>query len=495
MFCNHCGRTLKQGDTVCPKCGAQLGESKIKGGYTSAQSRFEAGAKPKDDQLHESYTKTTFMASEKPEGDDVYTRTTYRPVLGDAPEAGTPETEQLADGMADESAPESVEAAAPEGETPDVTADVDILVHHQDKQIGIEGIDPEVEAFVKRLNEKKQKGKLPFFGLIKRVDETSADEETEEDDGFVEEPQLTEIDDDSAEERVRPPRNIGRIALMAVGSLVILLLLAGGFLIISSKMAPKSPIAGVTKELYDAGLPLISAHVTDDYRREMIALYQQDMADSTKASQAFQDKFTADENEIKALLPASPKENDQLFVNTLLAIQKSIEDATTMDAIARGDTTIDALGSISDEAWAVVTNAMKKLKKAADPRELQGICDDMSLTPIESAAPIEQTQPDVQATTTPDVYKTLKKGDTNSAAVKRMQNRLYELGYLVGKADGDFGTATQTAIKLFQETVGMTGDGVATPEVQQALFSADAPKRELTGNEDLIVPGEPDVQP
>ena len=56
-----------------------------------------------------------------------------------------------------------------------------------------------------------------------------------------------------------------------------------------------------------------------------------------------------------------------------------------------------------------------------------------------------------------------------------MQRRLIELGYLDNGADGDFGPKTTAAVKAFQEAAGLTADGVATPEVLDALYADDAP--------------------
>lgn len=70
---------------------------------------------------------------------------------------------------------------------------------------------------------------------------------------------------------------------------------------------------------------------------------------------------------------------------------------------------------------------------------------------------------------------TLEQGDSGDA-VKALQKRLIELGYMSGTADGDFGSATKAAVKLFQKQAGLTVDGVAGPGTQSALFSSNAPK-------------------
>ena len=70
---------------------------------------------------------------------------------------------------------------------------------------------------------------------------------------------------------------------------------------------------------------------------------------------------------------------------------------------------------------------------------------------------------------------TLEQGDTGDA-VKQLQKRLIDLGYLKGTADGDYGSATKAAVKLFQKQAGMTVDGVAGTATQTAIYSSSAKK-------------------
>ena len=66
------------------------------------------------------------------------------------------------------------------------------------------------------------------------------------------------------------------------------------------------------------------------------------------------------------------------------------------------------------------------------------------------------TQAPVTPTPTP---KSLQRGFTGSDAVRAVQKRLKELGYYKGSADGDFGPATEQAVKDFQKANGLTADG------------------------------------
>lgn len=67
------------------------------------------------------------------------------------------------------------------------------------------------------------------------------------------------------------------------------------------------------------------------------------------------------------------------------------------------------------------------------------------------------------------VYPTLQKGLRNDD-VRTMQERLIELKYLDGKADGDFGKKTEDAVKAAQEAFGMEANGIADNAFQQKLY-------------------------
>ena len=80
-------------------------------------------------------------------------------------------------------------------------------------------------------------------------------------------------------------------------------------------------------------------------------------------------------------------------------------------------------------------------------------------------------------------YTLLKEND-NYPTVQQLQSRLVELGYL----DSDepttvYNAATTVAVSLFQRTINVSMDGVATSELQESLFSADAMPYEIKLND------------
>ncbi len=81
-------------------------------------------------------------------------------------------------------------------------------------------------------------------------------------------------------------------------------------------------------------------------------------------------------------------------------------------------------------------------------------------------------------------YETLEKG-MKGEAVKNMQARLIELGYLAGTPDGVFGTDTAEAVYHFQKKNGLVRDSIAGEDTLRILYSASAVANKA---ETVIVP-------
>jgi peptidoglycan hydrolase-like protein with peptidoglycan-binding domain len=64
--------------------------------------------------------------------------------------------------------------------------------------------------------------------------------------------------------------------------------------------------------------------------------------------------------------------------------------------------------------------------------------------------------------------------ENGSNDVKRLQNRLSELGYFFGDVDGKFGAETANAVKYFQTVNGLTANGVADFRMIDYIYSEDA---------------------
>ncbi len=71
-------------------------------------------------------------------------------------------------------------------------------------------------------------------------------------------------------------------------------------------------------------------------------------------------------------------------------------------------------------------------------------------------------------------YIELKSGDSGEGVIA-LQERLVELGYPVGKADGNYGSKTTNSIKAMQILAGLAVTGVADQDTQAVLWEFDAP--------------------
>lgn len=101
----------------------------------------------------------------------------------------------------------------------------------------------------------------------------------------------------------------------------------------------------------------------------------------------------------------------------------------------------------------------------------------VSQAPGASAAPVTAPpsaapSPEPKPTITPNAaYRNIELND-RGASVRKMQERLIELGYLTGEADGAFGRQTYRALRAFQEANGLTVDGVAGQRTQTILYES-----------------------
>ena len=109
-----------------------------------------------------------------------------------------------------------------------------------------------------------------------------------------------------------------------------------------------------------------------------------------------------------------------------------------------------------------------------------GIADEATLLAISNSLNSPTSYPDIEPTvysqpavTSDKSYITLQKG-SRGHDVMVLQMRLIQLGYLNGKADGSFGKQTAKALSAYQSANHHKADGIATPAVQAALFSASA---------------------
>ena len=99
-------------------------------------------------------------------------------------------------------------------------------------------------------------------------------------------------------------------------------------------------------------------------------------------------------------------------------------------------------------------------------------------TPVPTATPGPEAAatPTATAAAANDavLWPTMRKNDSGQN-VAQLQEVLIQLGYLAsGSADGNYGAATEKAVKAFQKANGLTQDGTAGPATQKALYSGKA---------------------
>lgn len=97
-------------------------------------------------------------------------------------------------------------------------------------------------------------------------------------------------------------------------------------------------------------------------------------------------------------------------------------------------------------------------------------------TPTTTPTGPAATTPTTPATTTPTSGAlptgiVLKRG-MSGTDVKALQAALTKVGFTPGAADGDFGAATEQAVKAFQQAKGLQVDGIAGPKTLAAINTA-----------------------
>lgn len=109
---------------------------------------------------------------------------------------------------------------------------------------------------------------------------------------------------------------------------------------------------------------------------------------------------------------------------------------------------------------------LREIRKSAEEAIAQIQAPVPSETPV-PGAPTPSPTPDM----TP--YEDLQNGSRGDE-VKRLQQKLMDLGYLRGSADGVFGNKTAEAVRAFQQAQGLSATGVADAATQRALYALES---------------------
>jgi len=127
-------------------------------------------------------------------------------------------------------------------------------------------------------------------------------------------------------------------------------------------------------------------------------------------------------------------------------------------------------GRFSEETTMAVTQFQMNNGLTAD-----GIAGRGTQSKLESgtAIPAGGIAQEEEMPSQPATLSTLRRGD-KSAEVMVLQQYLLSLGYLSDQPDGQFGSGTERAVKLFQEANGLTADGVAGKGTLSILYGGNA---------------------
>ena len=152
------------------------------------------------------------------------------------------------------------------------------------------------------------------------------------------------------------------------------------------------------------------------------------------------------------------------------------------DGVKNLQTALKQLGFYAggvDGKYGYVTQKSVKNFQAAYGLSADGVAGNATQTKLEALTGIEITDNTPVSTPTPTPVKNgLFGGDyskmvfgAESNRVRTLQKALLALGFDIDKVDGSFGSQTYTAVKAFQETVGLEADGVAGAKTLKKLES------------------------
>lgn len=167
--------------------------------------------------------------------------------------------------------------------------------------------------------------------------------------------------------------------------------------------------------------------------------------------------------------PTSTETAAALFHNgNLIRYTADAQNNLTVESITANRSAASATDSARGTADSTAATTGTASANAAAP----------TATPRPTAAPSQTTRVTTRSTTRPNrnsnTSSNLKKGSTG-ARVRKMQNRLAELGYPVGNVDGKLGDMTLHAIHLFQTTVGERERNEITEKLLKKLHAKNAP--------------------
>ena len=185
-------------------------------------------------------------------------------------------------------------------------------------------------------------------------------------------------------------------------------------------------------------------------------------------------------------LPVASVSPTPIVASTPYPVNQTLKTGSSGELVSALQTRLKALGyftgTVDGQYGSGTAQAVKNFQRA-NGLNPDGVAGTQTLTrlyvsgtAIAAATPKPTATPKPSATTAATAVKInaklLKRGDSG-AAVKALQQRLVQLGYLTA-ADGIYGPKTVNAVAAFQKQNGLTADGVAGTMTLNRLSSSSA---------------------
>ncbi len=218
-------------------------------------------------------------------------------------------------------------------------------------------------------------------------------------------------------------------------------------------------------------------------------------ADDVAAIRTFQQLNRLKDDGVAGLDTQTVLYSDKAVGFTAVTAQPTIEAGTALRLGDTGDSvktlqerliTLKYLFGKPDGVFGTATEDALAAFQKANGLTADGVAGAKTLEKLYSAS-AKAASTKATATPAPTSATTLQRGD-KSTEVKRMQQRLIELGYLTGKADGTFGAATYEALVAFQKANRLKADGIAGSSTLSVLESATAVSASATAGTATATP-------
>ena len=194
------------------------------------------------------------------------------------------------------------------------------------------------------------------------------------------------------------------------------------------------------------------------------------------AVKAFQQKngLTADgiagEATLKKVYASSAVKNGTTTTTTTTTTLKSGAKGEAVKELQRRLKELGYYNNAIDGDYGAKTVVAVKAFQKKNGLTADGVAGSSTLKKLNSTSAIKATTTTTTTTTTTDGLKSGDKG----AEVKKLQERLKELGYYTSAIDSEYGAKTIAAVKAFQQKNGLTADGVASSATLKKLNASNA---------------------